>query len=249
MFALFRYVLPCLLLIGTALGPEPSRANPALVLAPEVAIGGLELALLAVAVAAEEGILSQRQKQDYDDKINFDIHQLEDLMAKGFEVSKQIMAEALTTLISVQALTNSQGLCHLISRSVKANSGSSKKTLQARATSEGECQPELRGDPRKCCPDFMKKISKVANMEQVGENAFRLSYWLPHAINARCCFEWDSLHGRFEVYTKSNHSDFKHRGEKSCAKNEDLENDPCTANFPEKADLMSRRHAPRNGCP
>jgi hypothetical protein len=129
------------------------------------------------------------------------------------------------------------------------SSQSSAKTNQARATAEGECQPELRGDPYKCCPDFMKKFSSK-RFTKVGNNAFRIFFYGRHAATHSCCYEWDSLHGRFEVYQQGNHQPIRHRGEKACARPEDLdEEDLCTATFTEKADLLSNRHAPRNGCP
>ena len=226
-----------------------ARANPAVLLAPEAAVGMLMLLSLAVAAAYEIGTINRSQKINYQADIQSKINAIQAAVRRGLAASKDAVEHALETIVMVQAVVHTPGICSQVLARQISGYFSTSKTARARQATEGECEPDLRGDPYKCCPDFMRKFKKGGTMSWVGENAFQTIYYNRHGDTRRCCFEWDSLHGRFEVYTDSNHSTEKnHIGEKSCARSDDLDEDLCTANFPDKADFLSRRHQPRNGC-
>lgn len=232
---------------------QQACANPAVLAAPEIAIGLLILASAAVAAAHSEGAITDEQSLSWQTEIREDKETLQAAVRQGVETTLSAAKVALEGVLSVQAVLHSSTICSpLISSYLKtavSQSSSSKKTEAAREATEGECRPGARRSPFTCCSDFMKKFKKGNKMTQVGENAFRIWYYHGLGILRQCCFEWDSLHGRFEVFETSNHKPYKHKGEKACAREEDLSEDICDATYADKADFISDRHAPRNGCP
>lgn len=249
-------IIACLIAVFTFFTPsrtqpilQQSQANPAILLAPEAAILMLEAVILACAAAAAIGIISNATNQSYQRELEEKVASIKAAMKRGIEATKEAVVKSVATLIRVRAALGMPSLgCDILMRTGSRTTGSSNKTNEARRASEGECDPELRGSPFDCCPKFMKKFGAQNSMTPVGRNAFKVKYWGRHANSSECCFEWDSLHGRFEVYRTSNHEGVKHAGEKTCASDENLDDDLCTATHPEKADFLSRRHQPRNGC-
>lgn len=235
--------------------PEANAAAPVLVVAPGVAIGLLELLLGAVVLAAAVGVISASQKAQYSADINADIASIEDATRRGIEATNQAITRGLAGLMRINgslgtfrvacptAVLVAAGL--VTARTSTSTASSSAGARNANAA--GECDPSLRGSPFDCCPDFMRRFG-ASEMSPVGRFAYRIEYWVRGGYQRRCCFEWDSMHGRFEVYERSNHNPFNHKGEKACARAEDMDN-LCQPTYPEKADQLSLRHSPRNGCP
>lgn len=220
------------------------QAKAAAIAAPAVAIGALELLALAAAGAAAVGIISVSQNEEYQRQVD---QLVADLREKTGNALKAVLNTSLKT-INRMSSTLGMSTCGPVVAAVAAITPivSSKA---GRNTAPGECRPELRDSPFNCCEDFMKTIRKKATVEQVGRNSFKVNYYTKSGNPIRCCFEWDSLHGRFEVYQSSNHtkSGVTHTGERACARESDIEDDICRANFPEKADF-SGAHDPRQGC-
>lgn len=229
---------------------EESKAiGPAVLVAPGVAIGLGELLIGAVALAAAIGVLSNQQKQAYTLELDAAIQSIKDATRRGAEAAQQAVTRALASMAVINGTLGVVSLsCALLKTA--ATGGSAAKTREARASTVGECDPSLRGSPFDCCPDFMRKFGVDGEkMSPVGRFAYRVRYLGRHSMTNQCCFEWDSLHGRFEVYRRGNHEPVKHMGERACAREQDLDDDICSPNFSDKADLLSSRHAPRNGCP
>ncbi|PIS11096.1 MAG: hypothetical protein COT73_05810 [Bdellovibrio sp. CG10_big_fil_rev_8_21_14_0_10_47_8] len=225
-----------------------ARAIAVVVVAPEAAVAMLEALILACSAAAAIGVISEEANREYHAELQGKVDSIQDAVRKGSAATFDAVRSAVETIVTVNLLVRSPASCERLLRNSFSNI-SSRKTTDARSQASGECEPSLRSDPFKCCPHFMKKYSADNSMTPVGRFAFRIRYLAKHSVTRACCFEWDSLHGRFEVYQSSNHGPAKHRGEKSCAGDADLDEDLCNANHPEKADYFSERHAPRNGCP
>jgi hypothetical protein len=229
---------------------EEARAiAPALVLAPEAAVAMLYALIAACALAAAIGVISNQQKDSYQGELQGNIDSIQEAVKRGLAESGRAITNAVTKMALINGTLGAFALtCPILLRN--AVSGNAAKTREARAATVGECDPSLRGSPYDCCPDFMKKFGGAGEkMNSVGRFAYRVRYFARHAITRQCCFEWDSLHGRFEVYQRGNHEPIKHLGERACARSEDLDDDICAPSFADKADLLSARHAPRNGCP
>lgn len=192
---------------------------------PVIAIGVEEGVIAGIGALVAAGIISQAQA----DQAQL---QVEDTMPRfDFDEAKAKVEDALASLIP---MNSAQKTCETTERS---------------SVPEGECRPEDRDSPFRCCPKFMEKFQKSGGLHNIGKFAYRALYFMRNARTVECCFEWDSMHGRFEVFQKSNHGPYKHLGERSCARDEDLDEDLCQATHPEKADVTSNRHAPRRGCP
>ena len=251
-----QFLIVIILSVGvSSVNTQPARANPALLLAPEVAVGLLESMILASAAAAAVGVISQSQNQEFHNELQTDIDQIQQAVRKGLNETKIMIVNAIAALGKINSHLQTAESCQVIQKVQEATQTTQKpfsksnKTDQARSATTGECKPELRGDPFKCCPEFMKKFSNEKKaMSPVGRFAYRLEYYLKYGPVQKCCFEWDSLHGRFEIYQSSNHDGVRHVGEKACAREEDLDENICDSTFPDKADFLSRRHSPREGC-
>ncbi len=233
---------------GSVRQREARAVAPALAIAPEVAVVLMIGLAGACAIAARSGVVDAEAARSYERRLRENAESLQNKIKQGLRITAEMMTPVVLLVTQTNTLLGGRFICDQILARV-ASGGSSAKTNEARRASEGECQPDLRGDPYKCCPNFMKKFGP-GKMTSVGRNAFRVSYFGRHARNINCCLEWDSLHGRFEVYDRSNHNTGpRHLGEKACARDQDLdEEDVCSATFIEKADLLSSRHQPRNGC-
>jgi hypothetical protein len=249
-----RQVLICLLIFvavfnSGSVRTREAQANPAIVLVPEAAVGMLFLLAAGCTAAYEMGTITRAQNDDYQRDLHEKIDAIQNAVRRALDTTGEAVMKAVATMIYIQSVIHSPYICEQKLLKVADSFSSSQKTTEARKSAVGECRPDLRGNPYNCCPNFMSKFGKGNDMSKIGENSFRVSYFGRHSIKRECCFEWDSLHGRFEVYKKGNHEPIKHMGEKSCGRDEDLSEDLCNANYPDKSDFLSSRHAPRHGCP
>jgi len=238
-------------------GPQREREAHAIIpvvaaLTPEAAVVVLLAGIAAATAAAEIGVITYQRRDEISAALQSKIDIIQDHVKRGLRMSEESLKDMVVLAIEAQNLLSGKTVCDKLFKRASGGAGhvggNVAKTQRAREQSEGECDPSLRGSPYECCPDFMNKFGR-SHMTPIGNGAFRMFYYGYHASTHSCCFEWDSLHGRFEVYEQSNHGGSKHRGEKSCAEAENLDEDLCTANKMEKADLLSDRHSPRNGCP
>jgi hypothetical protein len=201
---------------------------PALALAPTLTIGILEGSALGLGALLAAGTIQKNEANRYQ-------QQIQQTTTPDVYEDQKSQSSFMDSLKKMFSLNSRNSTC-----------SESQKEINS---VEGDCPPEKRGDPFACCSEFMNKfIKKEPRLIPKGKYAYKVSYIGRNSITHDCCLEWDSMHGRFEVFQSSNHEAFRHKGERSCAKSENLSDNICEPTHPEKMDL-SGRHAPRHGCP
>jgi hypothetical protein len=191
--------------------------------------------MLATAAAVAIGAISQSQQASYDKKLMSAINSIKSMAADATEQSYAVWREVTDGL------------------------GAKSKAKTKTNTAPGECDPSKRNDPRQCCQNFMESFEgkgmkdKKFYISSTGNGSWKVySHDKPGQL---CCLNWDSKHGRFEVYHKGGEGKYRdgekgdaydHKGEMTCSER-NIDN-PCEADMGDKADNATGKHAPRGGC-